>query len=85
MLKLESISKTFNPGTINEKKALVGLSLHLEPGEVLLADDAPTTIIEYTKIGGKGVLVDENLKPRQNFPAPIIKEITQLTQFAELF
>ncbi len=52
--------------------------LKLEPSEVLLADDAPETIIAYTKIGGKGVLVDENLKPRQNFPAPIIKEITQL-------
>ena len=59
--------------------------LKLEPDQVLLADDAPETIIEYTKIGGKGVLVDENLKPRQNFPAPIIKEITQLTQFTELF
>ena len=59
--------------------------LKLEPSEVLLADDAPETIIAYTKIGGKGVLVDENLKPRQNFPAPIIKEITQLTQFTELF
>ena len=59
--------------------------LKLEPDQVLLADDAPETIIAYTKIGGKGVLVDENLKPRQNFPAPIIKEITQLTQFSELF
>ncbi len=59
--------------------------LKLEPDQVLLADDAPETIIAYTKIGGKGVLVDENLKPRQNFPAPIIKEITQLTQFTELF
>ena len=33
MLKLEHISKTFNPGTVNEKKALSGLSLHLEPGD----------------------------------------------------
>jgi len=57
----------------------------MPPSEVLLVDDAPTTIIAYTKIGGKGVLVDENLKPREDFPAPIIKEITQLTQFAELF
>ena len=42
MLKLESISKTFNPGTINEKKALVDLSLHLEPGDFV------------TVIGGNG-------------------------------
>ena len=42
MLKLESISKTFNPGTINEKKALVDLSLHLRPGDFV------------TVIGGNG-------------------------------
>ena len=33
MLKLERISKTFNPGTVNEKKALSGLSLSLEAGD----------------------------------------------------
>ena len=42
MLKLERISKTFNPGTINEKKALSGLSLHLAPGDFV------------TVIGGNG-------------------------------
>lgn len=33
MLKIEGISKTFNPGTVNEKKALSKLSLHLAPGD----------------------------------------------------
>ena len=33
MLTLHNVSKTFNPGTINEKKALQGISLHLEPGD----------------------------------------------------
>ena len=33
MLKLENISLTFNPGTVNEKKALTNLSLHLERGD----------------------------------------------------
>ena len=33
MLDIKNISKTFNPGTVNEKKALSGLSLHLEPGD----------------------------------------------------
>ena len=33
MLKLENISLTFNPGTVNEKKALTDLSLHLEKGD----------------------------------------------------
>ena len=42
MLKLEKISKTFNPGTINEKKALRGVSLTLEDGDFV------------TVIGGNG-------------------------------
>jgi putative ABC transport system ATP-binding protein len=33
MLKVENIYKTFFPGTINEKRALQGLSLHLKPGD----------------------------------------------------
>ena len=42
MLDLQNISKTFNPGTINEKKALNGLNLHLKPGDFV------------TVIGGNG-------------------------------
>ena len=33
MLTLSHVSKTFNPGTVNEKKAITDLSLHLAPGE----------------------------------------------------
>ena len=33
MIRLENIKKTFNPGTVNEKCALQGLSLHLKPGD----------------------------------------------------
>ena len=33
MLRLEQISKTFNPGTVNEKKALDGVSVHLKHGD----------------------------------------------------
>lgn len=33
MLDLISISKTFNPGTVNEKKALSDVSLHLQEGD----------------------------------------------------
>ena len=33
MLKLENISLTFNAGTVNEKKALTNLSLHLQQGD----------------------------------------------------
>lgn len=42
MLKIEQISKTFNPGTITEKLALHQVSLHLEPGDFV------------TVIGGNG-------------------------------
>lgn len=42
MLKLENIYKTFNSGTVNEKVALNGLSLHLEKGDFV------------TVIGGNG-------------------------------
>ncbi len=42
MLKLEHLYKTFNPGTVNEKKALSDLNLHLKEGEFL------------TVIGGNG-------------------------------
>ena len=42
MLKVEHVYKTFLAGTVNEKKALVDLNLHLEPGEFV------------TVIGGNG-------------------------------
>ena len=42
MLDLQNVSKTFNPGTINEKRALHNLSLHLDPGDFV------------TVIGGNG-------------------------------
>ncbi len=33
MLRLEHIGKTFRPGTVNEKRAVQDLSLHLKPGD----------------------------------------------------
>ena len=42
MLEIKNIYKTFNPGTINEKRALNGVSLTLQPGEFV------------TVIGGNG-------------------------------
>ena len=35
MLKIDNISKTFNPGTVNEKKALSGLSLTVNDGDFI--------------------------------------------------
>ena len=42
MLQIKEIYKTFNAGTINEKRALQGVSLHLKPGDFV------------TVIGGNG-------------------------------
>lgn len=42
MLDLSNIKKTFNPGTVNEKQALCGVSLHLNEGDFV------------TVIGGNG-------------------------------
>lgn len=33
MLKITNVKKTFNPNTVNEKKALNGINLHLRPGD----------------------------------------------------
>ena len=35
MLKLQNLCKTFNPGTVNAKTALNGLSLHVNPGDFI--------------------------------------------------
>lgn len=35
MLEIRSISKTFNPGTVNEKKALIDLSLNVNDGDFI--------------------------------------------------
>ena len=42
MLNITNVRKTFNKGTINEKKALQGINLHLDPGDFV------------TVIGGNG-------------------------------
>ena len=42
MLKIEHVCKTFNQGTVNEKKALIDLSLDIQPGDFV------------TVIGGNG-------------------------------
>ena len=35
MLELKGINKTFNPGTINEKKAIVNLDLSIKEGDFI--------------------------------------------------
>ncbi len=70
MLKVDNISKTFNPGTINEKKALDGLSLHLKEGDfvtVIGSNGAGKSSVLNAIAGvwpvdsGSIVLADENI------------------------
>mgnify|MGYP000273152356 FL=1 len=42
MLKIKNVSKTFNPGTVNEKKALNNINLEVHDGDFI------------TIIGGNG-------------------------------
>ena len=54
MLKISNISKTFNPGTINEKKALSDLSLHLAKGDfvTILGSNGAGKSTLFTAIAG---------------------------------
>ena len=54
MLKISHISKTFNPGTVNEKKAIEDLSLELKQGDF-------ATIIGSNG-AGKSTLIQCNLR-----------------------
>jgi len=70
MLKLENIYKTFNPDTINEKKALDGVDLHLKPGDFVTIiggnGAGKSTLLNmiagvYVSDKGSVVLADENI------------------------
>ena len=64
MLEIKDVYKIFNPGTINEKKALDGLSLRLNEGDFVtviggngagkstrwLSTNAPGIWAEYSRI-----------------------------------
>ena len=47
MLELKNIYKTFNPGTINEKRALNGLNLKLNEGDFVTVSEetAPANLL----------------------------------------
>ncbi|MBQ7920239.1 MAG: ATP-binding cassette domain-containing protein [Lachnospiraceae bacterium] len=60
MLRLENISKTFNPGTVNEKKALSGLNLHVKKGDfvTIIGSNGAGKSTLFNAISG-GFYVDE--------------------------
>lgn len=62
MLKLENIRKTFNPGTVNEKLALDGVSLILDKGEfaTIIGSNGAGKSTMFNAITG-GFYVDEGM------------------------
>ena len=54
MLDVKHISKTFNPGTVNEKTALRDLSLHLDPGDfvTIIGSNGAGKSTLFNAIGG---------------------------------
>ena len=63
MLRIENIAKTFNPGTITEKVALTGLSLHLAPGEfvTVIGGNGAGKSTLMNSITAAGMMIEENL------------------------
>ncbi len=60
MLDIQNISKTFNPGTVNAKTALSGLSLHLEHGDfvTIIGSNGAGKSTLFNAVAG-GFYVDE--------------------------
>lgn len=60
MLDIQNISKTFNPGTVNAKSALSGLSLHLDHGDfvTIIGSNGAGKSTLFNAIAG-GFYVDE--------------------------
>ena len=87
MLKLENIYLTFNPGTVNEKKALENLSVHFETGDfvtILGSNGAGKSTLFHTIAGtyrpdsGKVILDGKDITLLPDFKRS--KEIGRLFQ-----
>ena len=76
MLRLEAISKTFFPGTVNERQALVDVDLHLEPGDF-------ATVIGSNGAGKSTLLnvVSGSIRADAGKVAIDGREVTRLTDF----
>ena len=63
MLKLNHVSMTFNPGTVNEKKALNDLSLHLAPGDfaTIVGSNGAGKSTLFNAIGGSFYVDDGSI------------------------
>ena len=64
MLLLENVEKTFNRGTINEKKALNGLNLSMKDGDfvTVIGGNGAGKSTMLNMIAGVYPIVDHNIK-----------------------
>ncbi|SHH52550.1 ABC transporter ATP-binding protein [Clostridium grantii] len=80
MLTLNNVSKTFYPGTVNEKKALKSINLHLDPGDfvTIIGSNGAGKSTLFNAIGGSffvdsgSIMLDDN-------------NITKLTDYKRAF
>ncbi len=65
MLELNNLHKTFNPGTVNEKVALNGVSLHMEAGDfaTIVGSNGAGKSTMFNAITG-GFIADELVTPK---------------------
>ena len=63
MLKISHISKTFNPGTVNEKKAITDLSLELKKGDfaTIIGSNGAGKSTLLNTLTGAGILAEDKL------------------------
>ena len=57
MLQINQIHKTFNAGTINEKRALQGVSLQLNPGDFVTVIGGKTGTSQVNNAEDNGIFV----------------------------
>lgn len=86
MLKINNISMTFNPGTVNEKKALNKLSLHVEKGDfisIIGANGAGKSTL-FNAIGGT-FFTDEGTIELDGKDITLMQEHKRARQIGRLF
>ena len=85
MLTLQNVSKTFNPGTVNEKTALSGIDLHLERGDfvTILGSNGAGKSTLFGAIAGSfpvdsgKILLDEHTAALDPATAEKVLDLTQ--------
>ena len=86
MLTLTGITKTFNPGTLNEKKALQGIDLHLDAGDfaAIVGSNGAGKSTLFNAIAGNFFTDTGRIaEPTQTAPMPIQKSIGYMEMSSE--